>query len=126
MAGTATNRDLVREYFNLISSRDLDRLLGLFTDDAVVYEPFSSEEGLHGRGEIEPFLKVVLMANAGLEREIIFPPDKEGGRDDEITVQVRFQKGGVVRGSFTFVTVDAQTGQGTEKRIKALKIQFSS
>ncbi|MEO9294583.1 MAG: nuclear transport factor 2 family protein [Nitrososphaera sp.] len=123
MAGTATNRDLVREYFNLISSRDLDRLLGLFTDDAVVYEPFSSEEGLHGRGEIEPFLKVVLMANAGLEREIIFPPDKEG---DEITVQVRFQKGGVVRGSFTFATVDAQTEQGTEKRIKMLKIQFSS
>ena len=123
MAGIATNKDLVMEYFNFISSRDLGRLLGLFADDAVVYEPFSREEGLHGRGEIEPFLKVVLMANTGLEREITFPKSEDEG---EITVQVRFQKGGVVRGNFTFATTAVQTEQGAEKRIKMLKIQFSN
>ena len=123
MAGIATNRDLVREYFNLVSSRDLSRLLGLFADDAVVYEPFSSEEGLHGKGEIEPFLKVVLMANAGLEREIMFPDNEEG---NEMTVQVRFQRGEVVRGSFAFGTASVQTDHGPEKRIKTLKIQFLS
>lgn len=123
MAGIATNRDLVREYFNLVSSRDLGRLLGLFADDAVVYEPFSSEEGLNGKGEIEPFLKVVLMANAGLEREIIFPDNEEG---NEMTVQVRFQRGGVIRGIFAFGTASVQTGSGQEKRIKTLKIQFLS
>ena len=123
MAGIATNKDLVMEYFNLISSRDLGRLLGLFADDAVVYEPFSSEEGLHGRGEIEPFLKVVLMANAGLDREITFPKNEQDG---EIMVQVRFQRGGVVKGIFTFSTTAVQTERGAEKRIKVLKIQFSN
>lgn len=123
MARIATNRDLVQEYFSLISSRDLNRLLGLFADDAVVYEPFSSEEGLHGRGEIEPFLKVVLMANAGLDREIVFPADEQ---QDEITVQVRFRKGGVVKGSFTFATNDVRIGEGTEKRIRMLRIHFPS
>lgn len=123
MAGIATNRDLVREYFNLVSSRDLGRLLGLFADDAIVYEPFSSEDGLNGKGEIEPFLKVVLMANAGLEREIMFPDNEEG---NEMTVQVRFQRGGVIRGSFAFGTASVQTDSGPEKRIKTLKIQFLS
>ena len=124
MIRIATNRDLIREYFNLISSRDLGRLLGLFADDAVVYEPFSSEEGLNGKGEIEPFLKVVLMANAGLEREIIFPDNEEGS--DEMTVQVLFKRGGVIRGSFAFGTASVQTDSGPEKRIKTLKIQFLS
>lgn len=123
MAGIATNKDLVMEYFNLISSRDLGRLLALFADDAVVYEPFSREEGLHGRGEIEPFLKVVLMANAGLDREITFPQNEQEG---EITVQVRFRRGGMVKGNFTFATTAAQTERGAEKRIKVLKIQFSN
>lgn len=123
MAGIATNKDLVMEYFNLISSRDLGRLLSLFADDAVVYEPFSSEDGLHGTGEIEPFLKVVLMANAGLDREITFPQNEQEG---EITVQVRFKRGGVVKGNFTFATTAVQTEQGAEKRIKVLKIHFSN
>ena len=97
-------------------------LLGLFASDAIIYEPFSSEDGLHGKGEIEPFLKVVLMANSGLDRNITFPTN-EGG--NEIIVQVKFQRGGMVRGQFTFETINVQTDQGTEKKIKKLKIQFS-
>jgi hypothetical protein len=45
-----------------------------FTEDTVIYEPFSKPEdipgkttGLHGRQSIEPFLGVVVMANEGLE-----------------------------------------------------------
>jgi ketosteroid isomerase-like protein len=122
MGSISTNRELVKEYFDRISSRELGGLLDLFVDDAVVYEPFSSENGLHGRGEIEPFLKVVLMANSDLDRNIAFPPKEDG---NEITVQVRFQRGGVVRGQFTFETTDIQTNHGAEKRIKKLRIQFS-
>ena len=112
----------MKEYFDRISSKELGALLGLFANDAVVYEPFSSEDGLHGIGEIEPFLKVVLMANSGLDREIAFPQKDDGNK---IAVQVRFQRGGEVRGQFTFETEDVQTSQGPEKKIKKLKIHFS-
>ena len=47
------------EAVRLLSSKNLDFLLDLFEDDAVVYEPFSKEGVLNGLGEIAPFLKVV-------------------------------------------------------------------
>jgi len=47
------------EAVKLLSSKNLDYLLDLFEDDAIVYEPFSREGVLNGLGEITPFLKVV-------------------------------------------------------------------
>lgn len=51
-----SERDIVFEYFRRIRDKDVSGLLDLFTDDAVIYEPFSKPEyvqdkttGLHGR-----------------------------------------------------------------------------
>src|ERR1044072_1578545 len=38
----STNKELVKEYFDSITSKDLSALLGLFASDAIIYEPFSS------------------------------------------------------------------------------------
>lgn len=113
-----SNKELVAEYFDKVSKRDLDGLLALFAEDATVYEPFSSEDGLYGLSEIESFLRVALMANEGLQKEIAFAPQK---REDEIVANVAFRRGGVIRGRFTFKTVDVP---GASRKIKSLKIEF--
>jgi hypothetical protein len=88
------NKDhhLVSKYFSLIESKDMERLLNLFTEDGTIYEPFSRERSSHsnngvgksslrGRSEIESFLNVVMMASDGLQYEIEFID--EPNRDHE-------------------------------------------
>jgi hypothetical protein len=77
------NHHLVLKYFSLIERKDMKRLLNLFTEDGIIYEPFSRERSsysnngigkasLKGRSEIESFLNVVMMASDGLQFEIEF------------------------------------------------------
>jgi len=74
---------VVSDYFRLIKKKGMDDLLNLFTDDCIIYEPFSKVSTLYnsdstkktylkGRFEIESFLKIVMMACDGLEYEIKF------------------------------------------------------
>jgi hypothetical protein len=55
----------------------MERLLNLFTEDGIIYEPFSREHSsysnngigktsLKGRSEIESFLNVVMMASTNI------------------------------------------------------------
>ena len=122
-----TGQETVHRYFDLITKKDVDGILDLFTeDDPVVYEPFSNEkEGLRGKDAIESFLKIALMANAGLKREIKF----ENGSDYGTTALVTFERGTTLRGRFTFSFVK-ETRESKKKdddqvrRIKSLRIRF--
>ncbi len=119
MAYALTTSDgVVNEYFRLITNRDIVDIISLFDEDAIVYEPFSNENGLHGKAVIENFLKVVFMANTGLNRTIKF----ESVTKDSAVALVTFERGdsAKARFSFQFVT-DRITAL---KRIKELRIQF--
>jgi hypothetical protein len=88
----------VSDYFRLIKNKDMDGLLNLFTEDCIIYEPFSKVSTLYttkstngasleGRFEIESFLNIVMMACDGLEFEIKFivePIDIDNGQLTEI------------------------------------------
>ena len=115
-----TNEQMVYQYFNLISQKDVKGLLDLFIDDAIVYEPFSnSSQGLQGKSSIENFMKVVVMANAGLRRESIEFAEKT---ENSITAMVMFERGGRVKGKLMFnFVIDPVAG---EKKIKMLRIEF--
>lgn len=115
-----TNRELVQEYFNHITRKDINDLLELFDEDAVVYEPFSNTSGLFGKSAIRPFLEVVLMANEGLSRKIEFADDQA----DEITAHVTFRRGGMAFGRFTFGCKAVETDSRIEKKITSLRIEF--
>ena len=121
--GTLTNQQIVNKYFQAISKRDVYDLLELFDDDAVVYEPFSNiKQGLQGKSAIENFLRVAIMANAGLKRTIKFVDETE----DKITAIVTFERGDSVTGkfSFTFITSKDEKSLTSNKRIKVIKIEF--
>jgi ketosteroid isomerase-like protein len=121
--GTLTSQQIVNKYFQAISKRDVYDLLELFDEDAVVYEPFSNiKQGLQGKSAIENFLRVAIMANAGLKRTIKFVDETQ----DKITAIVTFERGDSVTGkfSFTFITSKDEKSLISNKRIKILKIEF--
>ena len=103
-----TDEDIVHEYFRLIKAQDMYGLLDLFTDDAVIYEPFSkSEDGkgrLQGKSRIKPFLNVAMMANAGLREEIEIekPRLRRDNGINKVTAYVTFERGEKVKARFTF------------------------
>ena len=113
-----TNEEIVFQYFKLIENKDLDSILDLFDPDAVIYEPFSKEEGLRGRYSIEPFIKVAMMANSNLRRVIEI--EKSSSKSNKITALVTFEKGDKVKGRFAFEF----TGNGSGNKIKSLNIEF--
>jgi ketosteroid isomerase-like protein len=119
-----SEEDIITEYFRLVTNKDIDGLLNMFAQDAVVYEPFSkSENGLRGRAAIEPFLRVVMMANDELEHTIVTEKKQKLGKMNQVTALVTFEKGDKIRGRFTF-ELDSDNGSGVEGRIKSLHIQF--
>ena len=112
------NRTIVNEYFRLIGQKNIKALLDLFSDDAVLYEPFSKLAGLHGKSDIENFLRVAGMANAGLNKTISF----ESESTDNIVAIVMFERGNSVIGRFTFRFQSLD--QPFKKKIQSLHIEF--
>ena len=117
-----SNREMVNQYFRLITSKDVHGLLQLFDKDAIVYEPFSNVNGLQGSTMIENFLKVAFLANAGLKRTIKFVDDSE----DRVTAIVTFERGDSVMGKFAFIfkIMTDNNGNTISKKIAILKIEF--
>ncbi|HEY9385584.1 MAG TPA: hypothetical protein VIP70_00965 [Nitrososphaeraceae archaeon] len=128
-----TNKEIISQYFRLLQSKDIDGLKNLFWHDAIVYEPFSKiEHGLIGWSQIEPFLKVAIMANESLSSKIIVKDprlikDKQANENSDIVeALVTFQKDKSIEAKFRFElsnqtnTVDSSR----QKKIKVLHIQF--
>lgn len=112
------NEKLVRRYFELVPT-DYQAAAELFSDDAVLFEPFSKENGLKGKDDIRQFLKVASMANSGLARDLMVMQ-----QDGHVEALVNFTKGSTVRGKFVFKIQELATRKGTEKKIKELRIRF--
>ncbi|HEX6067307.1 MAG TPA: nuclear transport factor 2 family protein [Nitrososphaera sp.] len=110
-----SNEDIVRRYFKLIESKNLDDLVDMFDYEAVLKEPFSNMSELKGSSEIAAFLKVALMANSDMRRKLEIKANAKNGKTRAL---VTFEKGDKLKGQFTF-DIDPET-----KKITALKIEF--
>jgi hypothetical protein len=126
------DEDIVHKYFRLIRDKDIYRLLDLFMDDAIIYEPFSkSEDGegrLQGKNAIESFLTVAMMASEGLreETEIEKPKLRRGNDMSKVIAYVTFERGGKLQAKFTFEISSEENCNSLQKqkKIKSLDIQF--
>jgi hypothetical protein len=113
-----TGEDIIHQYFKCIDAKDLSGILDLFDYDAIIHEPFSNiTGGLRGKSSIEPFLKVAMMANSNLQRNIKI---EKSSKKDKLVALVTFEKGDKVKGRFTF-EFNGQTGK---EKIKSLNIEF--
>jgi hypothetical protein len=123
-----------------MQNKNIDGLKDLFWSDAIVYEPFSKvEQGLKGWSQIEPFLKVAIMANESLSNKITFEEssrirnedqngEKDNGnrRSDIVEALVTFQKDNVITAKFRFELSNHSNpvDNSEQKKIKTLRIQF--
>lgn len=99
-----SNEQMVNEYFKLISRNDLWSLLKLFSDDAVIYEPFSKVQGgLHAKTSTENFLKVSIMATEGMKKII----SVENKKEDRITAKVISEHEGTIEGKIFISLCDS-------------------
>jgi hypothetical protein len=141
-----TNKEIVAEYFRLIQSKDIEGLKDLFWSDAIVFEPFSKlEEGLRGWSQIEPFMKVAIMANESLSYRIAFEEfddqdmknkyikymqiNKEKNTNNNtnvVEVLLTFEKGQTLKAKIRFeLSNETDTIYSSKKKIKSLYyIQF--
>lgn len=110
-----SGQEIVRRYFKLIDSKDLDGLVDMFDEDAVLKEPFSKMAELRGHSDIAAFLKVAFMANSDMRRKLEI---KANDRTGKARVLVKFEKGDSLTGQFIF-DINPET-----KKIRALRIEF--
>lgn len=128
---SSTEGAIIHEYFSLIKNKEIDKLLDLFADDAIIYEPFSKtgdSDGLKGKTAIEPFLNIAIMANSGLNHqiEIIKSNTEAFNNNKQITANVIFERGEKIKGKFIFEISSENHNFHKQKKIKSLRIQFSS
>lgn len=116
------NGIVVSEYFNRIKSKDIEGLLELFSDDAVIHEPFSRARRLFGKTEIKPFLKSVIMANEGLQYEINVERQKNDHTNSFVALVI-FRKGHAINSRFTF-SFESTGKSNIHGKIKSLSIEF--
>lgn len=109
-------------YFRKVKDGDLHGLLNLFSDDSIVYEPFSKSKSLIGKLEIEFFLKTVVMANEGMQYEIKIESEEHSNNKNKIVTLVTFHKGDSIRSRFIFET--EYINELNQSRIKTLRIEF--
>jgi hypothetical protein len=134
------NKVIVEQYFKRLQNKDIEGLKDLFWSDAIVYEPFSKlEQGLRGWTQIEPFLKVAIMASESLSRKVAFEgSDKILNNDlpdpkvdninnyDIVETFVTFQKDNIIKARFRFELSNHANIMDNidQKKIKALNIQL--
>ena len=116
------NEIIVKEYFRRIKSRDVEGILELFSDDAVIHEPFSRARRLFGKTEIKPFLKSVIMANEGLQYEINIERQKYNHANNFVALVI-FRKGHAINSRFTF-SFENTDKSNINGKIKSLLIEF--
>lgn len=116
----------IYSYFRAIKEKDIDKLVDMFEDDAVIQEPFSKEAQLQDKRNFRSFFEIVRMANEELEHDLFF---EDATDDNGRSVLCTFQRGETVcaRFSFRFGPNSRMNAKGIiERRIAKLQIQFLS
>ncbi len=120
------SKNTVYSYFRAIKEKDIDNLIDMFEDDAVIQEPFSKEAQLQDKRNFRSFFQIVCMANEELEHDLFF---EDATDENGTSVLCTFQRGETVcaRFSFRFGPSTRMNTKGIiEKKIEKLQIQFLS
>ena len=116
------SHELVLDYFQRVRSSDIIGLMNLFSEDSVIYEPFSKSKCLMGKSEIEPFLRTVVMANKGMQYELEIEKSGQSTGENMVIVYVRFNKVGSIASKFRFEFQPQD--ESNSLKIKTIHIEF--
>ncbi|NWG38245.1 hypothetical protein [Nitrososphaera sp.] len=119
------SRIWAHEFVKQVSKRNVDYLLGLFDDEATVYEPFSATGTVSGRVELESFLKVFCKYTSAVVDMKSVRVSTMGGVPYSATAAVTLGKGARSKLVFEFNLAKSPPSQGNDNlRVKKLKISL--
>jgi hypothetical protein len=116
-----TNQKLVFECFKLASQNKIEELLELFSDDVIIYEPFSKkeEEGLHGKPAVRSYLNMMTLAS---DDSLRYDISIEEDSNDKIVARVVFEKGDKITAKFAFEMTRSKNNRN--KKIRVVRVEF--
>jgi hypothetical protein len=120
------SKNTVYSYFRAIKEKDIDNLIDMFEDEAVIHEPFSKEAQLRDKRDFKSFFQIVCMVNEELEHELFF---EDATDDNRTSVLCTFQRGETVWGRFSFgfgPSTRTNSKGIIERKIEKLQIQLLS
>ena len=112
------------ECIKKFSKMDVDYLLGLFDDDATIYEPFSSTGMVSGLAEIESFLKVFCKYSSFVTDMRTVKISIMQNTPNSTTAIVNLRKGMDAKFALDFDFIELSEPKGKKKRkIKKLRVR---
>lgn len=115
-----TNKKLVNDFFKLLSLKDFQSLVSLFSNDATVIEPFSKEGKIMGKEGLSEFFKIMSIASDGLNHSFSF----EKVLPENISIISEYQRGNKITARFDFNFRNDNDGTNISNKITELKIMF--
>ncbi|NOJ29833.1 MAG: hypothetical protein DA328_06670 [Nitrososphaeraceae archaeon] len=115
-----TNKKLVNDFFKLLSLKDFQSLVSLFSNDATVIEPFSKEGKIMGKEGLSEFFKIMSIASDGLNHSFSF----EEVLPENISIISEYQRGNKITARFDFNFRNDNDGTNISNKITELKIMF--
>jgi hypothetical protein len=76
--------------------------MNMFSDNAIIHEPFSKLKSVRGRSEIESFLKTVIMVNRSMHQELKIERSEHESSKNQIVVTAIFHKVNSIKCRFIF------------------------
>ncbi len=114
------NKKIINEFFNLLSTKDYQNLISLFSHDAIIKEPFSKDGKIMGNDSLKEFFKIMGTASTGLDHsfsyEKVFP--------ENISIISEYKRGNKIKARFDFSFRNRSQVDKYSNKITELKIMF--
>ena len=94
-----SEKNTIQNYFRAIRRKDINNLVDMFEDEAVIHEPFSKEVQLRDKLDFRPFFQVICMAIEELKHDLLI---EEATDENGLSVLCTFQRGETVCARFNF------------------------
>lgn len=100
------NIQTIENFFKYVKMNDYYSIMELFSRDAIVYEPFSKENGISGKENLISFFKIMCRASGGLNQDLLGYQNISSNNNDNnnvvISVISTYTKGDSINARFTF------------------------
>ena len=125
------NIQTIENFFKYVKMNDYYSIMELFSRDAIVYEPFSKENGISGKENLISFFKIMCRASGGLNQDLCYQ-NISNKNDNNFVVSVisTYTKGDSINARFTFHFQLNRSNKNNNKEnlnnspIKTLNIEF--
>ena len=97
------NIQTIENFFKYVKMNDYYSIIKLFSRNAIIYEPFSKENGISGKENLISFFKIMCRASGGLNQDLLgYQNISRDNIDDVISVISTYTKGDSINTRFTF------------------------